>query len=74
MKKPAPAAEEKARITKVFFRSALYFAFSGAVLAAVIWSFVATARTQDACGASTISPLFPWGVSKTWRWGANGVC
>lgn len=68
---PAPAVGEKARIKKVFFRSAVYFALSGAALALVIWSFLAT-RTEGACGASTIRPLFPWGVSKTWSW--SGTC
>ncbi len=65
---------EKARIQKVFLRSAAYFALSGVALALVIWSFVATVRTEDACGAHTIRPMFPWGVSKIWYWGPNRAC
>jgi len=65
---------ERARIKKVFWRSAFSFALSGAALALAIWSFLATARTEDACGAYTVKPMFPWGVSKTWQWGANGTC
>jgi hypothetical protein len=62
--------QEKARITRVVLRNVAYFLLSGAALALVIWSFLATARTDSgACGAHTIKPLFPWGVSKTWRRG-----
>jgi hypothetical protein len=66
---------EKARITRVVLRNIAYFLLSGAALALVVWSFLATARTDmGACGEHTIGPMFPWGVAKPWHWGPNGAC
>jgi len=67
-------ALEKARLKKVFLRSAIYFALSGAALALVIWSFLATRIIEQGRCGETVGPMFPWGVAKPWRFEAYARC
>jgi len=68
----SPRDREKARMSWVFIRNILYFPLAGLALTLVIWSFLAKVETEvGPCGEHTTGPLFPWGVAKSWRWGAD---